>query len=66
MKTFTGICYDGPYEGRRLEHYWSQFPVAAHCRDGLRLFEPGDNVPTTVKLSFYRWSHPLRKWVFVP
>lgn len=63
--SYAGVCYDGPCEGQSVKKEYSRFPIAIH-RGSVLQFDPsrGWPFPTFCEQRFYRWSYPLRKWVF--
>lgn len=67
---YAGRVYDGPWEGRQLandrpwcEFNWSDYGSVSDFRPWL----PMESIPMTVTYQRfeYRWSAPLRAWVFV-
>lgn len=67
-REWSGVCYDGPREG---EHFTQDRPFFEFHTPfpPLELQAPWANNPTLgfeVSRYFYRWSRPLRKWVFDP
>ncbi len=65
MREYEGVCYDGPFEGEHVSqpHPWHRKPVYRPLRQPLPY---GDYVmPEAVFVEEYRWSRPLRKWVWV-
>lgn len=56
----SGICYDGPLEGKQVSHDHSYFIVPKY-EGQTRL--GGHTSPDDIKYYTYHWSHPLRKWV---
>lgn len=58
--SYAGICYDGPCEG---EHRVSELPRFYIALFNGRLEYYGVTRAWTHKHT-YRWSFPLRKWVF--
>jgi hypothetical protein len=54
--TFAGVCYDGPLEGEHWIKPDSSFTIG--------VWEGKYSKQFTVRRGLYRWSHPLRKWVF--
>jgi hypothetical protein len=62
--TYAGVCYDGPREGKSVEMKYSRFPIAI-LQGSVMQFDPSkESFPPYCEQKFYRWSHPLRKWVF--
>lgn len=65
--TYAGRVYDGPWEGRQLDHDrpWYEFN---HMPDAWLhpIWIIDDIVPqsATFYRCLYRWSNPLRAWVF--
>jgi hypothetical protein len=64
---FSGQCYDGPMEGqtRGSELPWFEFPFTEPLKVSYlnKDFIPPASIE--LKSGFYRWSYPLRQWVFV-
>lgn len=58
--TYAGICYDGPCDGERRVSESNRFMIAKRHEVGF------DQYFTFMPIAglTYRWSHPLRKWVF--
>lgn len=61
---YEGVCYDGPHEGRRHKQEYSEFRVALYGDMPIRYAEHMTPEYLEVKTGTYRWSVPLRKWVF--
>lgn len=61
---FEGECYDGPWAGRHVKRDSPYFAVA--FSPPLAWAQPWEEiaVDAVVHQGFYRWSHPLKKWVF--
>lgn len=64
---YAGRVYDGPLEGERIESEYPWHPFN-HC-DPLSIADlrPTLAIPEMVEFQRfeYRWSAPLRAWVFV-
>jgi hypothetical protein len=63
MTAYSGICYDGPYEGEMLTHYRPYYTVAIMSEFSLRT-PPPPMQAIDHKWGEYLWSRSLRKWVF--
>ena len=63
---FAGRVYDGPWEGRSYESERPYFEINMVGDLPVGHFSRGFAPPVSVevKRGFYRWSQPLRAWVF--
>lgn len=64
---FEGRVYDGPWEGKHRSEEVPYFHVLLAISYG-RIPKWGSFDPTAavaVRNGYYRWSYPLRAWVFV-
>ncbi len=61
---YAGRVYDGPWEGRQLanDNPWYFFHLVDP--ESIVYARPGGIIPTVSTGFGYRWSHPLRAWVF--
>lgn len=62
-ESYSGVCYDGPHEG---EHVTSQSQVFYFSvpKEVSYMRRPAENF--SYDTFRYRWSHAIRKWVFLP
>lgn len=63
---YDGICYDGPYEGRRYKNndYLFRVPIYSPPQPAYSYCDYDPDYTGIVRTCTYRWSAPLRKWVF--
>ena len=63
---YEGRVYDGPWEGRNYASERPRFDVPMMPRSLDCRFTPASELvaPTTYEVKSYRWSAPLRAWVF--
>lgn len=65
--TFAGRVYDGPLEGEQRVSETPWFYCMAQRSPSVSYASYGPTVPPAcfeMDKRFYRWSHPLRAWVF--
>ncbi len=62
---FSGRVYDGPWEGRNYESERSWFIIPIREPISCLEFRPEQTpILVNIKRGQYRWSQPLRAWVF--
>lgn len=63
MKTYSGICYDGPLEGKRIDSSVKSVPFVER---GPKKYEFNGSLSAATPFirTEYRWCSPLRKWVY--
>lgn len=68
MREYGGRVYDGPWEGRSVTQREPWFYVSVVSTPPVLDFHPEALVEISVDYhrGEYRWSHPLRAWVFIP
>ena len=63
---YAGRVYDGPWKGRShtSERPWFEIPMRSALNPGMFSYRGEYASPVAIKTGFYRWSRPLRAWVF--
>lgn len=61
---YSGVCYDGPLEGERHTVQRGYFLVPVCLESVFDPPPPDSQVMSEIKYDSYRWSRPLRKWVY--
>ena len=64
---FSGRVYDGPLEGEVRESDRPWFEVPLPIPNPVFSYGLDNLIPASIRIEmgFYRWSHPIRAWVFL-
>ena len=62
--TWMGACYDGPLEGQRRKRNRPMFMEYVQSTCFARVSDAQFRSGVQVDQIFYRWSDPLKKWVW--
>lgn len=65
MKTYRGVCYDGPPEGKQIVAGISRVPFMVRGDKKIEYWNGNPSPSIPVKHNEYRWSEAIRKWVYV-
>jgi hypothetical protein len=62
--TYSGPCYDGPLEGKRLDSSLKRVPFIVRGGKQIEVWHGSPSNPLPYKSTEYIWSAPIRKWVY--